>query len=107
MPFRAQEKGVTVQIRLTPGARKTGLTGLMDIGEGKTALKVAVNVPPEDGKANKALIALLAKEWKLPKNAISLVSGAASRHKVVFIEGDAGALLLQFARYIENSGFKN
>ncbi|MEO2065259.1 MAG: DUF167 domain-containing protein [Desulfurobacteriaceae bacterium] len=50
-------------------------------------LKVKVTVPPEGGKANKALIELLSKELKVPKSSISIVSGQTSRVKRVLIEG--------------------
>ena len=43
---------------------------------------------PEDGKANKALIALLAKRLKIAKSAISIVSGETARKKILRIVGD-------------------
>jgi len=93
MPFQPHSKGATVNIRLTPGARKEGFFGVADAGDGKQALKVSVRAVPEDGKANKALIELLADEWKLPKSALSLLSGATNRQKTVLIEGDTRKLI--------------
>lgn len=58
----------------------------MDV-DGNVVLKVAVTAPPEDGKANKALIKLLAKAWKLPKGAMTIKKGAKDRRKTLFIEG--------------------
>ena len=84
-------------IRLTPNARKTGFDGLMTVSEGKKALKVAVNVVPEDGKANKALIDFLAKNWKLPKSSFSLFSGQTSRLKTIHIAGDGPALMARLS----------
>lgn len=93
MPFRLHTSGLTVNIRLTPNARKCAFGGVMEVADGKIALKISVNVVPEDGKANKALIDFLAKNWKLPKSSLSLLSGHASRLKVVLIEGDGEKLM--------------
>lgn len=46
-----------------------------------------VTVPPEGGKANRAVIELLSKALKVPKSSIEVVRGETSRNKVVFIEG--------------------
>ena len=58
-----------------------------------TAIKVSLNSPPVDGKANRELCVFLAKKLKLPKSAVSLVSGQTSRDKVVFLPGIAPAAL--------------
>jgi uncharacterized protein (TIGR00251 family) len=55
-------------------------------------LKLAVGAPPEDGKANAAVIALLAKTFRVAKSAISVVSGATDRRKLVEIRGDEASL---------------
>jgi uncharacterized protein (TIGR00251 family) len=51
------------------------------------ALKVALTAPPVDGAANKALLEFLAKTLGVPKSGVSLVSGQASRSKVVQVLG--------------------
>jgi hypothetical protein len=56
---------------------------------GGVALKLRISAPPEDGKANKALIAFLAKTWGVRKDALTLVSGEGSRHKRLKIHDDA------------------
>lgn len=48
-------------------------------------LEVTLTEPPEKGKANKQLIEVVAEYYKCPKSAVSLVSGAKSRKKVVEI----------------------
>lgn len=50
------------------------------------ALKVTVTAVPEGGKANKALIALLAKEWRMAKGSVAVVGGTTDRRKVLEIE---------------------
>ena len=59
---------------------------------------------PEGGKANAALLKLLAKTWKLPKTSLTIASGATSRRKVVHIAGDPAVLygiLKEWGRTIE------
>lgn len=95
MPFLPRKDGLCITIRLTPQARRDAIEGIMDVADGKRALKVSINAVPEDGKANKALCDFLAKTWKLPKSSLSLVSGHTSRQKLVLVAGDAHALLAQ------------
>lgn len=56
------------------------------IGEGGP-VKVKVTSPPVDGKANKAVVNLLAKQLKVPKKDIQIVSGEKSRNKKIRING--------------------
>lgn len=81
-----------VRVRLTPRAARERIDGLMLEADGGAALKVTVTAAPADGKANAALIAMLAREWRQPKSAISIASGAADRRKVVHVAGEPGDL---------------
>ena len=84
--LRAAPEGVTLAVRAQPGAKKTAIAGVY--GEGTTArLKVAVQAPPLEGRANDALIAFLAESFGLPKSAVALVSGELSRNKVFLLRG--------------------
>lgn len=65
---------------------------MVTLGDGVTVLKVRVTEPPEGGKANAALIKLLAKAWKLPKSSLSLVAGHTDRRKTLAVAGDPAAL---------------
>lgn len=49
-------------------------------------LKVKLTAPPVDGEANKKLIELLSKEWRIPKSNIKIIKGQTSRNKIVEIE---------------------
>jgi uncharacterized protein (TIGR00251 family) len=70
--------GVTLAVRAQPGAKKTAIVGVY--GEGDVAqLKIAVQAPPVEGRANEALIAFLAEMLGLPKRSVELVSGELSR----------------------------
>jgi uncharacterized protein len=84
--LRAVARGVTLAVRAQPGAKKTAITGVY--GEGAAAqLKIAVQAPPIEGRANEALIAFLSGMFSIPKSAIELVSGEASRNKVFRLRG--------------------
>jgi uncharacterized protein (TIGR00251 family) len=83
--LRATATGVTLAVRAQPGAKKTAISGIY--GDGATAqLKIAVQAPPLEGRANAALIAFLAQAFALPKSAVKLVSGELSRNKVFLLE---------------------
>lgn len=81
---------------MTPKASADRIQGWAEDEAGQRVLKISVTAVPEDGKANKAVIALLAKRLKLPKSAIEIASGALARHKTLLIDGD-DALLAQLS----------
>lgn len=86
MMLRESAEGVTLAIRVQPGAKKSAITGIH--GEGDTTqLKVAVHAPPIEGRANEALIALLAEHFSLPRRDVILLSGETSRSKVFMLRG--------------------
>ena len=91
-PIRRSRDGITVTVRLTPGAKATRIAGLAAQGGGAVALKASVTAAPARGKANAALLAMLAKAWRLPKSSLSVVSGRADRHKLIAVAGDPDTL---------------
>jgi uncharacterized protein YggU (UPF0235/DUF167 family) len=66
-------------LKVVPRARVEGIEGLDEAGE----LVVKVRAAAEDGKANAAVIALLAAELSIPKGKLQIARGATSRHKVL------------------------
>ena len=74
--------GTLLLVKAQPGARRNGPTGLQD-----GRLKVSVTQAPEKGKANKALIEVLAKAFGLRKSQIELVSGETSAEKKFLLRG--------------------
>ena len=88
LPLRAAAGGVRVAVRLTPRARADRIDGLARLADGSTILKVSVTAPPADGRANEALLRLLAAAWRLPRRDLSLAAGARSRSKSVHVAGD-------------------
>ena len=78
--------GVTLAVRAQPGAKRTAIAGVY--GEGGAAqLKIAVQAPPVEGRANSALVAFLAELFDLPKSAVEIVSGKLSRSKLFLLRG--------------------
>ena len=90
--FTKDAEGLKVALRLTPGAGKTCISGIAADEKENLDLKASVTASPEGGKANMALIKLLAKVWRLPKTNLSIILGAASRRKTVLIAGGGEAL---------------
>ena len=85
-------EGLRLAVRLQPGARRAGVEGFEQLSDGSQVLKVKVTAPPEDGKANDALVALLAKTLKLPKRDLELVSGHRNRNKTLLLHSQGEAL---------------
>jgi uncharacterized protein YggU (UPF0235/DUF167 family) len=84
----SKNKGWELTIRLSPKASHTKLGEIAIDEEGQGYLKVYVTAVPEDNKANKALLSLLSKMFKIPKSSLDLISGHTDRRKVVWFEGD-------------------
>ena len=86
--------GLRVAVRLSPRAKADRL---LAVAAGGQAIRVSVAAPPKDGRANEALLRLLARTWHIPRRDLSIHSGAASRDKVVRIAGDSRRLAEKLA----------
>jgi hypothetical protein len=78
--LRPHERGTVLPIRAQPGARRNEVRGEQD-----GRLKVSVTQVPEKGKANKALIALLAKQLGVRKGQLTLIAGETSPQKEILV----------------------
>ena len=76
------ENKVKLSVRMTPGARRNAFDGLWN----GTHLKVALQAPAVDGKANEALIDFLSETLEVKKKNIFIVTGQTSRCKLIVIE---------------------
>lgn len=85
------KNGVLLPVKVIPGASFNAVVGWEN-----EELKVRLNAAPEKGKANDALIAFLAKLWKLPKSAFSIEAGKTSRHKKLLIHGVSSEQVLHW-----------
>lgn len=74
--------GCIIGVRLKPGASREKIVSVDE-----KEVCIAVGAPPVDGKANKALIKLLAEILGIPKSRVSIRRGEASRSKLLEIEG--------------------
>ena len=75
-------EGLVLPVRAQPRARKPGV-----LGEQAGALKLAVSPPPEDGRANEALVEMLAEVLDIRRSQIALLSGQTARDKKFLIRG--------------------
>lgn len=80
---------VSFSVRLTPKGGRDAIEGWIPGPDGKNYLKARVSAPPEDGKANDALIRLIAKALGVGKTKVRIVSGAASRMKLIEAETES------------------
>lgn len=84
MFYQVDTDGLILFVRLIPKSSVDQIIGVEYRDDGKQYLVVRLRAVPEDGKANKALIKFLAKQWKIPSSCIFLKSGAASRYKQLY-----------------------
>ena len=97
--LRRSSDGVTVQLRVQPRARRLALEVTSEGG-----LKAAVTAAPEDGKANDAVVALLAQAWRLPKSTFEIVRGGTAREKTLMVAGDPAVLADRIAEWMHKNG---
>src|ERR1700684_1469489 len=87
-PWRAEPDGVTVACRLTPKGGRDAFDGVATLANGTRVLEVRVRAVREAGKANDALLRLMAARAGVPASHVRLAAGARSRLKSVTIMGD-------------------
>lgn len=89
--------GVRFDVLAKPKASRNAIIGVHD-----GALKIAITAAPEKGKANKAIVNLLSRLLKIPKNSIKIVSGETSSRKIIAIEGVSSEMINKLVK--ENDG---
>jgi len=90
--FHLTEQRIRFAVRLTPKGGRDAIDGWVRGVDGGSHLKARVAAAPESGKANAAMIALLAKKLMIAKSRIAIVSGETARLKIVSISGNGTAL---------------
>ncbi len=78
--------GCRIYVKVTPGARASEVHGLLDHPSG-VRLRVKVQAPPEDGRANDAVCKLIARALGLRPSALAILAGATSREKTISVSG--------------------
>ncbi|MBK5225708.1 MAG: YggU family protein [Thermoleophilia bacterium] len=72
--------GTLLKLRVTPGAKKSEI-----MGEAGGRLRIRLQAPPVEGKANRELVRFIARELGLKKNRVALAGGEKSREKTVLL----------------------
>jgi uncharacterized protein (TIGR00251 family) len=93
MFYEKTHDGVKLCVKVTPKASANMIRGVEGMAQGQQALKISVTSVPEDGKANIAVINLLAKSLKIAKSHISVLQGETSKLKTLHIAGDTKILI--------------
>jgi uncharacterized protein len=89
--MRESRDGVLIDIVVQPGAKKSVI-----VGAHGNRLKVSVNQPPDKGRANDAVIALLAETLDVAKSSLTITQGQTSRQKTVCVQGlDAATITVR------------
>ncbi len=95
--LRSSDDGVLIALRVSPGAKKSGVEGMY----GENSIKLKVASPPVDGKANKEVESLLANFLGVRKSDVEVVRGASSRDKAILVRGvESSAVERILAKYL-------
>jgi uncharacterized protein len=81
-PIEKSAEGVLIRFKVQPRASRAEIVGLHG-----DAVRIRLSAPPVDGGANEALTQFLAKRLKVSRSTVRLVSGRASRSKLIAISG--------------------
>ncbi len=74
--------GRSIEVKVVPGARIAQVISELSL-DGTTRYRVTVPAPPEDGKANQAVLKLLAKHFGLAVTDLEIIKGRTSRNKII------------------------
>ena len=103
LDLRADGEGAVLKVRAVPGAKRPGIVGVYG-----DALKVAVSEPPERGKANRAILSVLADELRVDARSLQVIAGLGSRDKRVRVAGcgpeELRALIDEFREALRSRG---
>lgn len=80
--LKETKDGLVASIRISPNAKKNEI-----IKEGEV-VKIKITAQPIDGKANKALVEFLSKNFKIPKTSIKILKGETSKDKTILFMTD-------------------
>lgn len=80
--YRTTDKGVEIRVFVLPRSSQSKIVGIHD-----GALKIKITRPPVDGAANAECCRVIAKHLGIPKSQVQLIRGAASRSKILLVNG--------------------
>ena len=86
VPVRQTAEGASFLVRVAPRASRTAIVGVMGDGE-DAAVKIALQAPPVEGRANAALVEFLAELLGVPRSSIEIAAGENARMKRIAVRG--------------------
>ena len=96
-PLTVAGGGLILMVRLSPRAKVDRLAGIAPAAAGRRVLKASVTAPAEGGRANEALLQLIARAWRIPRRDLSIATGSTSRSKAVRLAGDPQQLIAKIS----------
>jgi uncharacterized protein (TIGR00251 family) len=100
-PYRRTDEGIRLAVRLTPRGGRAGFDGVGRDADDTAFVRARVSAPPVDGRANRALVRLIARALDVPASRCEIVLGAKARQKTIGITGDPAALAKRLDRWLE------
>lgn len=100
LPLREMGSATEIRVKVTPRAGRDEIAGIVAGAEGTAWLAVRLRSAPTDGRANAALLRLMAETLTVPASKIAVVAGAAARWKRLRIESDPGEVASRLARLL-------
>jgi uncharacterized protein (TIGR00251 family) len=91
--YSEKDGSLTFKVRVVPRASRSEIVGAHD-----GALRVRIAAPPVNGAANDELVRMLARAFKVSRNAVEITAGQTSKLKEVAVSGIAPDMLMAFAR---------
>jgi uncharacterized protein len=79
-----REDGINLSVKVIPNSSKCEVAGVID-----GSLKIKLDCPPIEGKANERCIKLLSDILKIPKSDIKILRGETSKNKIIFLKGNS------------------
>jgi uncharacterized protein YggU (UPF0235/DUF167 family) len=96
--WRALDGGVELAVRAKPRSARVGIDAVVKEADGSEWLVVRVTAPAEEGRANAAVQAEIARLVGLSRSAVTLVAGQSARRKRFRIAGDPDVILSDLAK---------
>ena len=89
--WRLVDGGISILVKVQPKARRPGVQGTVLSADGPR-LRIGVSEAAENGRANKAACAILARAFGVSSSAVTVVMGASNREKAIHVAGDSAIL---------------
>lgn len=83
LSLKEEKNGISLKITVVPNSAQTYIVGIIE-----GVVKIKLNSPPIEGKANKEVIEYFSKIINVPKTSIKILKGEKNKHKTLFIKGD-------------------